>query len=81
MLDLCWRSLDGTLHQACAIRRDGKLLHLCVEALPGGGWDWLVWPAENPARNRHGTTMTRADAMSAAARASAQLGAIGAAIP
>lgn len=73
ILDLCWRSLDGTLYQACAIGCGGRQVHLCVEAVPDGGWDWLVWPAENPAQNRYGVTATREDAVRAAERALAQL--------
>ena len=63
---IAWRSYPnqtfaGVLRGACS---DGY--RLTVEAMVGGEWEWLAWPAAAPRRCRHGYGPSAAAARQAA---------------
>ena len=38
-----WDRREDRAHWATAYALDGSRVHLVVEKLPHGGWDWAVW--------------------------------------
>lgn len=69
-----WRSSDGVLYCARGFDPAGRPVNLCVEAVPDdGGWDWIVWSAEDATRGRFGTAATLEAAMTTAEAALARL--------
>ena len=56
----------GLLSARLGEPESGVRRYLLVEALPTGGWDWVVWIADGSGRSLTGTAATRAEAMEAA---------------
>ena len=68
-----WYSSDEYLYSTWARTSDGERVNLCVEAVPDGGWDWLVWSVSNSDHSLRGVETTLVRAMVSAERASASL--------
>ena len=67
-----WVDVDDCVCAATIEDDDGEQLHLSVEPLPDGGWDWTVWRSQ--VESRYGTAASRTTAMAAAEAAAAGIG-------
>ena len=64
---LAWKSdISGLLRASTGEPLLGARWFLVVEALPDGGWDWLVWINDGSGRCMHGIAVNATAAMSAA---------------
>jgi hypothetical protein len=65
-----WYSLNYRRYHARASGA-GECVHLRAEAVPGGGWEWLIWPAESSMCDRYRIVASAESAMMAVKRISA----------
>ena len=61
-----WSSDTAGLYSARLRCPWGGVRYVVVEAVPGGGWDWVAWASDVPDEARHGQTAELVAAMAAA---------------
>jgi len=64
-----WAGVDGETLGAWVQAVDGGRFRLLVEALPDGGWDWIIWHTRDQSRSGCGKAPTASHAMLAAEQA------------
>lgn len=58
---VCWMNDDETLHFTNLVVA-GAMIHLVVESMSTGGWDWHVWDQAGLLGSRYGQSATADDA-------------------
>ena len=66
-----WNRRDDRAYWATAYALDGSLIHLVVEKVPEGGWDWAAWRNAQPGDRHSGASANAFSAMAFAEGAAA----------
>ena len=64
-----WRRVDNMTYANEMVTDSGLRIHLTLERLPVGGWDWTVWREDRPEDSRYGVAADPAAGFAAAERA------------
>jgi hypothetical protein len=68
-----WDRRDDRAHWATAHALDGSRVHLVVEKMPLGGWDWAAWCYATSGDPRYGSSPTAWSAAESAENAAGQM--------
>jgi len=64
---LKWDGAEASMFCNTVRTADGRRLHLLMERMPSGPWNWTIWDAEDPHRCQSGMAETSEGAAASAA--------------